>query len=62
MCVLLSYTHLLGDAVLPLGLVFTAIREVQHSVAMKHAVIGLSHIPGPRWKGVLPLALHPEEK
>lgn len=57
-----STAHLQSDAVLPLGLVFTPIGEVQHAVAMKHPVVGVSHVPGPRRKGVLPLALHPEDK
>lgn len=57
-----QHTHLQGDAVLPLGLVFTPVGEVQHTVTVKHPVVGLSHVPGPRRKGVLPFALHPENE
>lgn len=57
-----QHTHLQGDAVLPLGLVCTPVGEVQHAVTVKHPVVGLSHVPGPRRKGVLPFALHPENE
>lgn len=57
-----QHTHLQGDAVLPLSLVFTPVGEVQHAVTVKHPIVGLSHVPGPRRKGVLPFALHPENE
>lgn len=54
--------HLFNSAIFPNGLIFAPIWKVQHALAMKHPIFGLSHVPGLRRKGVLPVSVHPEEE